>query len=330
MAGFAHIRGRMPGGDATPKRTFSDHAAPSFHKKPTKTGTQSMRKSLTKDLGRDMLGEVVSLIRNLRREYAMRYLFRRAFTLIELLVVVSIIGILMALLVPAVMSSRSSTRAVQCGANLHQIGIAFQHYKEKRGKTPDVDTILNGLDEYTESQNLMYVCPELGESVDTSYGVNMCVHRLLGESAKIIMMDAHVDTLEYEGIDQVTWNEDVAPRHHEMMNVLFYDGSVQRKTPLDFDPYDAARGPDNLEQLWQPYMGGCSGPCGIQGMYYALTEWGDNPVMRVDPTIHLPFGNAPFFGVPYSIPLEGSKKDNPWPLRTGAWYGQIKSEHSES
>ena len=65
----------------------------------------------------------------------MRSHFKPAFTLIELLVVISIIGVLIALLLPAVMSSRASTRAIQCGNNLRQIGIAFQHYKEKHVTT---------------------------------------------------------------------------------------------------------------------------------------------------------------------------------------------------
>jgi len=260
----------------------------------------------------------------------MRCHFRRAFTLVELLVVISIIGVLMSLLLPAVMSSWSSARGVKCCNNLRQIGVAFHHYKDKRKSTPDIGTVLHGLGEYTEDQTLTYICPEVGDEADNSYGVHKCVHRLLGESPKIIMMDAHGDTLDYEGSDQATWNEDIAPRHHGLMNVLLYDGSVHRKGPLDVDPYDEQRGEDNLEILWRPANGGCSGPCGIQGVYYALTEWGDNPVFRVDPTINLPFGNAPFFKIPYDIPLKGAKQENPWPLRTGAWYGQIKSDHSET
>ena len=227
------------------------------------------------------------------------------------------------------MSSRASTRAVKCGANLHQIGIAFQGYKEKMGRSPDIGTMFHGLGEYLEDQNMVYVCPEVADTANTSYGVHMCVHRLLGESAKIIMMDAHVDTLEYEGVDLETWNEDMAPRHHGMVNVLFYDGSVRRKSPSDFNPYDSDTGDGNLTKLWKPILENCESPCGIQGTYYALKDFDGVRVTRIDEGLHLPFGNAPFFKVPYNIPLEGAKPNNPWPLKTGKWTGQIKAEFSE-
>ena len=60
----------------------------------------------------------------------------RGFSLVELLVVVAIISILAALLLPAIQSSRESSRRIACANNLKQIGLALQSHETFHGLLP--------------------------------------------------------------------------------------------------------------------------------------------------------------------------------------------------
>lgn len=66
-----------------------------------------------------------------------RSIFRRGgFTLVEMLVSIAIIGVLLGLLVPAVQSSRESSRQAACANNLKQIGLALQSHHGAKGEFP--------------------------------------------------------------------------------------------------------------------------------------------------------------------------------------------------
>jgi prepilin-type N-terminal cleavage/methylation domain-containing protein len=56
---------------------------------------------------------------------------RHGFSLIELLVVVASISILAALLLPILSKAKIKAQRTQCGSNMHQLGLAWQLYKDE-------------------------------------------------------------------------------------------------------------------------------------------------------------------------------------------------------
>lgn len=272
----------------------------------------------------------------------------RAFTLVEVLSVLAIVALLLALLMPVVQSMREAARIVSCGNNQYQLGRGLQGYVTRFEKPPAWQGMLDKLGPFVEGQSVVYACPtaQAGRSATSavgSYGVNMCLERFMKDSGKIVMADANEAQLRWTGAARDAWNAAVAPRHFGLVNVLMFDGSVQRMDPAALDPYDPVEGEDVRARLWRPERG-CAGQgdlypdCAEGGLiaeYWSDTAWarpkgGPPDLVRVDKTLAYPFGTAAGYTCngPYPFPKMRYPQDlngNSWPdcAFQGRWRGFV-------
>jgi prepilin-type processing-associated H-X9-DG protein len=92
------------------------------------------------------------------------------------MVVIAVIGVLIGLLIPAVQKTRETARRSQCASNLHQIGIALDHYMDAHGtraiypfaadlpsfhkdKIPYYPPLQDVIGSFAEKNQQLFACP---------------------------------------------------------------------------------------------------------------------------------------------------------------------------
>lgn len=206
--------------------------------------------------------------------------------------------------------------------------------------------MLSGMGEYIEQQQSVYVCPEVAPDADNHYGVNKCLEAMLNDDGKIVLTDANGSILDYFATGADEWPDLIAARHGGSVNVLFFDGHVQRMLPGDINPHHPAEAETIRSRYWRPERG-CDGASdidcsegGFLAEYRAETIGFDGPpdIVRVDASMNLPFGSTNGTSIQGNYPWPPESRDphdangngkSPDCAYSVRWTGKIKAEYSE-
>ncbi|MEK6249411.1 MAG: type II secretion system GspH family protein [Planctomycetales bacterium] len=164
---------------------------------------------------------------------------RAGFSMVELAIGISIVAILLGALLPVIALVRAQARTAECQDNLNQIGLALKMADETNSMPILASNWIDEASPFLEDASAIS-CPSDIQFRSTSYGVNNQFNHLEGgDGRKIVALDysKKVAEIVVSNVDQQDiWNYELPLRHLKSVNVLFYDGSVSRRDPVEIDP----------------------------------------------------------------------------------------------
>lgn len=176
-------------------------------------------------------------------------------TPVEVLVVLICLGLISVLVLPALLISREESRSITCQSHQAQLVLEIR-------KPNDPLLIVNPrnwpqfLASRLNERSHIEHCPsdDRQPPAIASYAINPRISEFVNEDGSKISFldfDATVVDLDLDLTEQqrvTRWNQSVAPRHFDFVNVVFYDSHIETREASKILPESTSQ----LNTLWLP------------------------------------------------------------------------------